>query len=282
MGDGVQNTQCTATKGESVHQAMVSKPSTLSARRTAQRAQTTFGRTLQLLWRERQHSQLEPTVILHRANVVQVAVPSQPAQTSQLGALSAVAEALPTTQSTHHGQHLGLNTASQLSGRAGWWKSPCPVLVRAPDEQSPGLLYDVVQGACRRVPPYDLARRKEAPLGNNSCAIANHWLTSIVSGLQRRQVHASACIGRRSGFTLWVNSNTANNLNQNQWLTPTLSGQLPDLGSCLGSARARSSRVRRRQVDSKRLFKCSNSGKYRRVVWNPHVAKPLPRSRFTF
>ena len=49
--------------------------------------------------------------------------------------------------------------------------------------------------------------------------------------LQRSQVHASACIGRRSGFTLWVNSDTANNLNQNQWLTPALSGQLPDLGS---------------------------------------------------
>ena len=62
-----------------------------------------------------------------------------------------------------------------------------------------------------------------------------HWLTivcpSYINGneLQRRQVHASACIGRRSGFTLWVNSDTAKNLNQNQWLTPALSGQLPDL-----------------------------------------------------
>ena len=80
----------------------------------------------------------------------------------------------------------------------------------------PMTSFKVRAGGCHPM-TWQGARRR------NSCAIANHEL-------QRRQVHASACIGRRSGFTLWVSSNTANNLNQNQWLTPALSGQLPDLG----------------------------------------------------
>ena len=75
------------------------------------------------------------------------------------------------------------------------------------------------------MPPYDLARRKEAPLVNNS-----ELLPIIGNELQRRQVLAGACIGRRSGLTLSVSFDRAKNLNPNKWLTPALSGQLPDLG----------------------------------------------------
>src|SRR5262249_55469873 len=66
------------------------------------------------------------------AGLVQVAPPSEPAGASHLGAVRRAAQALSPPASPHHGPNLGDVATSHLSGRAGWWKSPCPVLARAP------------------------------------------------------------------------------------------------------------------------------------------------------
>ena len=74
--------------------------------------------------------------------LVQVAPPSEPAGASHLEEVRRASETLSSSASPHQGPNLGDVAASHLSGRAGWWKSPCPVPARAPGEQSPGLLYN--------------------------------------------------------------------------------------------------------------------------------------------
>src|SRR5262249_8575493 len=110
-----------------------------------------------LLRREWQLSESPATRRSDEAGLVQMAVPSQPAQASQLGKVygSPPTEASPPP--TDHDPDLGCVTTSHINGRAGWWKSPCPDLVRGWDGQPPSLLYNglfhhLLPTPCRPLP----------------------------------------------------------------------------------------------------------------------------------
>jgi len=75
---------------------------------------------------------------IDEAVMVQVVAPSQPTHASQLAAVRRLALASPAATSSDHGSDLGPVSMSRISGGAGSWKSPCPDLVRASGEQSPG------------------------------------------------------------------------------------------------------------------------------------------------
>jgi hypothetical protein len=138
MGDDVQNETGAPATVDPGHRRLVSKPSPLAGQGAARRAQEAPPGPLQLLRRERQLSQFADARRTGEAGLVQVASPSKPATAPHMGEVRRATQALSSPASPPRGPNLGDVTASHLSGRAGWWKSPCPVPARAPGEQSPG------------------------------------------------------------------------------------------------------------------------------------------------
>jgi len=74
--------------------------------------------------------------------MVQMAQPSQPEIAPDLGEIRSSAESSPSSQTPRDGTPVGTAvSARRISGRAGWWKPPCPDLERAPVANiGPGLL----------------------------------------------------------------------------------------------------------------------------------------------
>ena len=70
--------------------------------------------------------------------LAQMAAPSQSENPSHMGAVQEDAGPLPAASSASGGADMGSVATRHISGGAGWWQSPCPVLVRASGEQSPG------------------------------------------------------------------------------------------------------------------------------------------------
>ena len=116
----------------------VSAPPTPTGRGPARSAHETLGRTLQLLRSERQPSKSGPSGSRHATGLAQMAAPSQPAHASHVGAVQPIVGTLPASPAAGCGADMGGVATRHISGGAGWWKSPCPVLVRASGEQSPG------------------------------------------------------------------------------------------------------------------------------------------------
>ena len=116
----------------------VSAPPTPTGRGPARSAHETLGRTLQLLWGERQHTKLGPSGLRHATGLAKMAAPSQPAHASHVGAVQPIVGTLPASPAAGCRADMGGVATRHISGGAGWWKSPCPVLVRASGEQSPG------------------------------------------------------------------------------------------------------------------------------------------------
>ena len=117
---------------------MVSAPPTPTGRGPARSAQETLGRTLQLLRSERQPSKSGPSGSRHATGLAQMAAPSQPAHASHVGAVQPIVGTLPDSPAAGCRADMGGVATRHISGGAGWWKSPCPDLVRASGEQSPG------------------------------------------------------------------------------------------------------------------------------------------------
>ena len=67
-----------------------------------------------------------------------MAAPSQPAHASHVGAVQPIVGTLPASPPAGCRADMGGVATRHISGGAGWWKSPCPDLVRASGEQSPG------------------------------------------------------------------------------------------------------------------------------------------------
>ena len=116
----------------------VSAPPTPTGRGPARSAHETLGRTLQLLRSERQPSKFGPSGSRHATGLAQMAAPSQPAHASHVGAVQPIVGTLPASPPAGCCADMGGVATRHISGGAGWWKSPCPVLVRASGEQSPG------------------------------------------------------------------------------------------------------------------------------------------------
>ncbi len=126
----------------STTQQSVPTPSASAGEGTARRARSTFARPLQLLRRQRQLSESVAACRSNEAGLVQVVVPSQPAQASHVGEVYGSPPTDASSPPTDHGPDLGCVTTSHINGRAGWWKSPCPDLARGRGGQPPGLLYN--------------------------------------------------------------------------------------------------------------------------------------------
>ena len=116
----------------------VSAPPTPTGRGPARSAHETLGRTLQLLRSERQPSMSGPSGSRHATGLAKMAAPSQPAHASHVGAVQPIVGTLPASPAAGCRADMGGVATRHISGGAGWWKSPCPVLVRASGEQSPG------------------------------------------------------------------------------------------------------------------------------------------------
>ena len=114
----------------------VSAPPTPTGRGPARSAHETLGRTLQLLRSERQPSKSGPSGSRHATGLA--TAPSQPAHASHVGAVQPIVGTLPASPAAGCRADMGGVATRHISGGAGWWKSPCPVLVRASGEQSPG------------------------------------------------------------------------------------------------------------------------------------------------
>ena len=117
---------------------MVSAPPTPTGRGPARSAHETLGRTLQLLRSERQPSKSGPSGSRHATGLAKMAAPSQPAHASHVGAVQPIVGTLPASPTAGCRADMGGVATRHISGGAGWWKSPCPDLVRASGEQSPG------------------------------------------------------------------------------------------------------------------------------------------------
>ena len=116
----------------------VSAPPTPTGRGPARSAHETLGRTLQLLRSERQPSKFGPSGSRHATGLAKMAAPSQPAHASHVGAVQPIVGTLPASPPAGCRADMGGVATRHISGGAGWWKSPCPDLVRASGEQSPG------------------------------------------------------------------------------------------------------------------------------------------------
>ena len=66
--------------------------------------------------------------------LVQMASPSKQPHASHLAEVRCVVGTIPSARASDSRTNLGHLATSHISGRAGWWKSPCPVLVRASEE----------------------------------------------------------------------------------------------------------------------------------------------------
>ena len=128
----------------------VSAPPTPTGRGPARSAHETLGRTLQLLWGERQHTKLGPSGLRHATGLAKMAAPSQPAHASHVGAVQPIVGTLPASPAAGCRADMGGVATRHISGGAGWWKSPCPVLVRASGEQSPGATRPSPTSSCPR------------------------------------------------------------------------------------------------------------------------------------
>ena len=67
-----------------------------------------------------------------------VASPSKQPHASHLAEVRCVVGTIPSARASDSRANLGRIAMSHISGRAGWWKPPSPVLVRASGEQSSG------------------------------------------------------------------------------------------------------------------------------------------------
>src|SRR6185436_10827476 len=99
--------------------------------RAAPRAQETTARPLQLLRGERQRSSGLAAAVLGHPDLEEVALAEEPALGDDVGALQSNG-ACATPSSTEAEAALAVvSDVRRLRGRAGWWKSPRPVLVGA-------------------------------------------------------------------------------------------------------------------------------------------------------
>ena len=169
----------------------VSAPPTPTGRGPARSAHETLGRTLQLLRSERQPSKSGPSGSRHATGLAKMAAPSQPAHASHVGAVQPIVGTLPASPAAGCRADMGGVATRHISGGAGWWKSPCPVLVRASGEQSPG--------ATRPPAQHDAARRSRSTTPAPSSSSTSHAPVPAAVGDPEGSVAFVSSTNRDSG-----------------------------------------------------------------------------------
>jgi hypothetical protein len=132
MGDVVQDPAGASTTGDPGRHRLVSTLSAPAGQGAARRAHEAYPGAFQLLRGEWQLSQYGVAPRGGDTRLVQVAPSSEPTQSPHLVEVCGATQALSSSTAPDHRKDLGHVTASHISGRAGWWKSPCPDLARAP------------------------------------------------------------------------------------------------------------------------------------------------------
>ena len=150
---------------------MVSAPPTPTGRGPARSAHETLGRTLQLLRSERPPSKSGPSGSRHATGLAQMAAPSQPAYASHVGAVQPIVGTLLASPPAGCRADMGGVATRHISGGAGWWKSPCPDLVRASGEQSPGATRPPRAGLETGNAGVDPPRKRGRPMAGGKRAI---------------------------------------------------------------------------------------------------------------
>ena len=138
LADGMQDAQQGPETVRWSGLGVVPAPPAPSGAGPARGAHETVGRALQLLRGERQLPQPRPRGASHATDMAEMAAPSQSTNPSHVGAVQEAAGPLPAALSAGGRADMGSVATRHISGGAGWWQSPCPVLVRASGEQSPG------------------------------------------------------------------------------------------------------------------------------------------------
>ena len=138
LGHAVSDTVLAFAASDYCRRRQVSSPSTPAGGRATRRAHETHPGALQLLWREWQRSQFGAAGRRHGAALVHVASPSKQPHASHLAEVRCVVGTISSARASDSRANLGRIAMSHISGRAGWWKPPSPVLVRTSGEQSPG------------------------------------------------------------------------------------------------------------------------------------------------
>src|SRR5262249_24301840 len=137
LGDVLQDTPCEPETDHPVRLRLVSPPPTPAGPGSAPSAHEAHPGPLQLLRGERQLPKSAARPRAGEALLVHVALPSEPAQASHLGAVRGPASRFPAPSTSDPGPDLGRLTMSLLHGGAGWWKSPFPDLERARGRRLP-------------------------------------------------------------------------------------------------------------------------------------------------
>src|SRR5882672_7444219 len=109
---------------------MVSLSSARLGQGAAPIAHAQAGRALQLLRCERQHRCATETAVCSDVRLEEVARPKKPACAYGMEAVPRAARSSPASSRLDQSADLE-HSVSRSDRRAGWWKSPCPDLVRA-------------------------------------------------------------------------------------------------------------------------------------------------------
>jgi hypothetical protein len=120
LGNVLQDSQCEPETGDPVRLRLVSSPSPPFGEGSARSAHEAHSGSLQLLRRQRQLSKSAVRRRAGEAILVQVALPSEPAQAPYLGAVRGSASRLPAPKAPDHSPDLGPVATSRISGGAGW------------------------------------------------------------------------------------------------------------------------------------------------------------------
>jgi hypothetical protein len=120
LGNFLQDSQCEPETGDPVRLRLASSPSSPFGEGSARSAHEAHSGSLQLLRRQRQLSKSAVRRRAGEAILVQVALPSEPAQAPYLGAVRGSASRLPAPEAPDHSPDLGPVATSRISGGAGW------------------------------------------------------------------------------------------------------------------------------------------------------------------
>ena len=141
----------------------VSAPPTPTGRGPARSAHETLGRTLQLLRSERQPSKSGPSGSRHATGLAKKWLRRRSQRTRLTWErFNRLLGTLPASPAAGCRADMGGVATRHISGGAGWWKSPCPVLVRASGEQSPGATRPPGSGRGSCEPGRETCRRADA------------------------------------------------------------------------------------------------------------------------
>ena len=132
MGAWDEDSQGTPATSDSLDRGLVSAPPMPPDLVAAVHALAQADRSLQLLRHQRERPLRRSAVLPRPGNLEEVAAATQSANANDVGTVRSILAVAPAPQTHSANLLVGIRSARPVSGRAGWWKSPSPDLVRGP------------------------------------------------------------------------------------------------------------------------------------------------------